>query len=165
MAEIKRHDSIRGEFAYQLYQQMEADPNIWLVMGDLGYAMLDFCRRDFPERCINVGAAEQAMLGIAVGLSEAGKRVFTYTISSFYLRAAETIALYLAGEGIPVRMVGSGVDDSYKHDGPSHHGRNAQNLINLLEIKSYYPQNKESVPDLLQKMIQSDRPSFIGLQR
>ncbi len=163
--DIKRHDSIRGEFAYQLHQQMEKDSNIWLVMGDLGYAMLDFCRRDFPDRCINVGAAEQAMLGVSVGLSEAGKRVFTYTITSFYLRAAETIGLYLHNEGIPVQLVGSGRDRDYAHDGPSHHGMLSQAFLGSLNLEQYYPDSKEEISEMVEKMVVSPRPGFISLKR
>lgn len=164
MKEINRHNSVRGEFAYWLYREMERNPNIWLVVADLGYAMLDQIRRDFPERSINVGASEQSMLGIANGLALEGKRVFTYTITSFYLRAAETIALYQAGEGIPVQMVGSGVGRDYAHDGPSHWGSPAQEVLKTMGVETLYPE-KDEVMETVKRMAESDKPLFVGLKR
>jgi len=165
MIDLPRHNSIRGEFAYQLHKQMEVNPNIYLIMADLGYAMFDFCRRDFPDRCINTGAAEASAVGIATGLALEGKIPFVYTITSFYLRAAETINLYLAGEQIPVQLVGSGMDDDYKHDGPSHNGTMAQEVLKTMRINSLYPETKEEIPDVVKIMIGSNKPNFVCLRR
>lgn len=159
------HPSQRGFFAGALYEAMISNKDIWLVCADLGWGIFDKHFKDFPDRCINTGAAEQAGMGLAVGLALENKQVFTYTITSFYLRAAETIGLYVAGEGVNVKMVGSGVNDSYKHDGPSHHGRNAQNFMKMLGIESIYPQNKEEAGKIVEYMLLSDKPSFVGLQR
>ena len=56
-----RHESMRGWFAYELHRKMTDNNKIWLVTGDLGFGMFDKIKRDFPERFVNVGAAEQAM--------------------------------------------------------------------------------------------------------
>jgi transketolase len=165
MIDLPRHNSIRGEFAYQLHRQMEANKDIYLIFADLGFAMLDYCRRDFPDRCINTGAAEASAVGIATGLALSERIPFVYTITSFYLRAAETIALYQAGEGIPVHLVGSGMDDDYKHDGPSHHGGNAQAVLRALGINSLYPETKEEIPDIVEMLVKSDKPNFLCLRR
>ncbi len=159
------HDSQRGWFAASLYEQMLRNPQIFLVAIDLTYKMFDHHFKDFPDRCINTGAAEASATGIAVGLALEGKIPFVYTITSFYLRAAETIGLYLDGEQVPVRLVGSGLFADYHTDGPSHNGTLAQAYIGSLNIKSYYPSQKEDVPTMVQSMIQSGRPSFIGLRR
>lgn len=159
------HQSQRGYFAGALYEQMEKNPDIWVVTGDLGYGMFDSIRDTFPERFINVGAAEQTMLGVAVGLALEGKRVFCYTITSFYLRAAETISLYLSQEQIPVRLVGGGRDDDYKHDGLSHDASAAQDFLKDMNVMKFSPKDKEDVPDIVKKMVTSDVPSFISLRR
>ena len=161
----KPHESQRGYFAASLYEEMLKDPNIWLVCFDLGYKVFDKHFEKFPERVINTGASEQAGMGLAVGLALENKKVFTYTISSFYLRCAETISIYLAGEGIPVKMVGSGRNDDYKHDGASHNGKNAQDFIRSLGIDGYYPEEREAVQGILYDALSSNRPSFISLQK
>lgn len=161
----KPHESQRGLFAASLYERMLENKDIWLLAGDLGFGMLDKIMQDFPERAKNVGAAEQSLLGIAVGLALEGKIPFCYTITSFYLRAAETIGLYLHGEQIPVKLVGSGRDDSYKADGPSHHGGLAQAYLGSLNIVGIHPNHKEEVPDIVQKMIVNNKPTFLTLLR
>ena len=80
-----RHESQRGYFAYELYKEMQKNPDIWVVTGDLGYKMWDFVRRDFESRFVNTGATEAAMLGVAIGLARQGKIPFFYSISTFLL--------------------------------------------------------------------------------
>ena len=110
LSSLERHDSMRGWFAYEMYNQMVQNPDIYVVTEDLGYAMFDRIKRDFPERFINVGAAEQTMMGVAVGLAMEGKIPVVYSITPFLLyRPFETIRNYIQNEEIPVIMVGGGV--------------------------------------------------------
>lgn len=162
---MKKHDSQRGYFAYELYKRMKKNKNIWLVVGDLGYKVFDTIKEEMPDRFINVGAAEQAMIGVAVGLAQEGKIVFCYTITSFFLRAAETINLYLHHEQLPVKLVGSGRDQDYEHDGYSHDATMAQKYLKGLKIQQFYPKKKEDVTGMVAKMIGNKLPSFISLRR
>lgn len=162
---MDRHDSQRGYFAYELYQQMKENPNIFLLVGDLGYRVFDKHFEDFPDRCINCGASEQAMLGLAVGLALDGKIPFCYTITSFFLRAAETISLYADHESVPIKLVGSGRDDDYKHDGFSHDATRVQQLLATLDIVAYFPDNKDKIPVFVDHMVMNNQPSFISLRR
>jgi transketolase C-terminal domain/subunit len=158
------HNSQRGYFAGALFDEMARDDSIWLLTGDLGYSMLDKIRDTYPDRFINCGASEQAMVGIAVGLALEGKKPFCYTITSFYLRAAETIALYLEHEQIPVRLIGSGRGDDYKDDGYSHWGGSAEYFLHHT-IEDAYPQTKEDVPNLVQYLVMNNKPAFLSLRR
>lgn len=156
---------MRRLFKTELHKQMTLDPKIVLVTFDMGYRMWDEVRDNYPKRFFNIGASEQAGMDIAIGMALSGKKVFVYTISSFYLRCAEAINLYLHHEQIPVRLVGSGVDDSYKHDGFSHNCTMAQKFMDLMNFKTYYPKTKSEVPSYLKLMLQSEKPSCIMLQR
>lgn len=159
------HQSQRGYFAGSLLEEMANNNDIYVLTGDLGYGQFDRIRDLFPDRFINCGASEQAMLGIAVGLAQEGKIPFVYTISSFFMRAAETIILYLYNEGCPVRLVGGGRDDDYKHDGPSHFAYQTQDFIKHLGIVDHYPLLKEDVPDIVKTMIETNKPSYLSLKR
>lgn len=162
---MNRHESQRGYFADELYEQMKNKEDIFLVVGDLGYKMFDKHFEEFPDRCINVGASEQAGVGICVGLALKGKRPFFYTITSFMLRAAETISLYLDHEQIPVQLVGSGRDQDYEHDGYSHDAGPAQRFLASMDINQLYPETKEQVPEMVIRMIDATKPGFISLKR
>lgn len=174
MKEIPRHPSMRGEFSYQLALQMEKDPDIWVVSCDLGYGMFDYIRDTYPDRFINVGAAEQAGMGIAVGLALEGKKPFVYSITTFLLyRPFETIRNYIDHEKISVRLVGGGRDKDYHIDGFSHWSEDAynifggsQNLYGFFQnIQSLWPNEKEEIEDCVKLMVDNDRPTFISLRR
>lgn len=159
------HESQRGYFGKAIYEAMANDPDVYLLTGDLGYKLFDPHFEDFPNRTISCGASEQAMLGIAVGLAQERKKPFVYTITSFFLRGAETISLYLAHENARVCLVGSGRDGDYSHDGYSHDCTQAQNFIHSLHLTEYYPENKEQIPDMVNYMVEKDEASFISLRR
>lgn len=161
------HESQRGYFSRALYQAMTEDKRVWLVVPDLGYKICDHHFTDFPDRCLNTGASEQAAMGICVGLAIEGKIPFIYSITSFLLyRPFEWIRNYLHHEEIPVRLVGSGLDNDYKHDGFTHHTFDAKRTLSLFPgIRTHFPNTKEEVPICLDDMIENDRPSFLCLRR
>lgn len=162
-----RHNSMRGWFAYELYKQMAKDEKIWLIVGDLGYKMLDYIKRDFPKRFINAGASEQAMMGIAVGLSLEGQIPIVYSITTFLLyRPFETIRNYINHEKIPVKLIGSGRDRDYSHDGISHWAQEDKEIMRILKnIKAKWPETFEEIPSLIDDMIKSDKPWYVNLRR
>ena len=164
-----KHDSIRGWFAAALHDEMEKDDRIWLLTGDLGYGMLDQIRDDFPERYLNVGASEQLLIGAGVGLALSGKIPFCYSITTFLLfRPFEWIRNYVDHENIPVRLIGSGLNQDYAHDGISHQP-SLNELIQYFKmfdnIKTFIPNDKESVPNALKMMIETNLPAFMCLRR
>lgn len=164
---MKRHNSQRGYFAYEFYKQLKKDHKIFLLVGDLGYGMWDQHFKDFPRQCFNVGAAEQTMMGMAVGLALEGKKPFVYSITTFLLyRPFEWLRLYLQHENIPVRLIASGRDKDYAHDGITHHSEDAKKILDTLpNIKQHWPDEKEEVTEILKNMINNDKPSFISLRR
>jgi transketolase len=162
-----RHDSIRGWFAYELYNQMVVNDRIWVLTGDLGYRMLDRIRADFPYRFVNCGAAEQAMIGIAVGLAQEGMIPFVYSITPFLLfRPFETIRNYIHHEKAPVRLVGSGTGHDYFHDGYSHWPEEEHEIMRTLKgIDAHWPRKKSDIPILVKRMVREHKPWYLNLRR
>ncbi len=157
---------MRRAFAQALHEQMKQNDNIYLLTGDLGYGLLDTIKNDFPERFINTGAAEQALLDIGVGLALEGKIPFCYTITPFFLRGFETIRTYMNHENIPVHMVGSGRDKDYAHDGFSHDASDIKDFLTPMKnVTQYYPDSKDDIPAILATIINSRNPSFLSLKR
>lgn len=160
------HDSHRGHFAYHLYYAMEQNPNIWLIVGDLGYGMFDRISCDFKDRFINVGAAEQTMLDVAAGLAMEGKIPFVYTITPFLTRGYETIRNYINKEDLPVKMIGSGRDKDYKHDGFSHWSEDMKDLLKPFNnVVEYWPNTKIRMETLVPELVDNGKPSFVSLKR
>lgn len=113
---------MRGAFVEALLEVAEADPRVWLLTGDLGYSVLEPFMERFPDRFVNVGVAEQNMVGVAAGLALAGKVVFTYSIANFpTLRCLEQLRNDVAYHGLPVVAVAVGGGLAYGSLGYSHH--------------------------------------------
>ncbi len=150
-----------------LHEKMKGDLRIWVITGDLGYKMWDEIRSDFPERFVNTGSAEQAMVGIGVGLALEGKIPFVYSITPFLLyRPFETIRNYIYRERIPVKLIGSGRDRDYLNDGFSHWGQEDKEVMKIFwNIRSRWPETKEEIPKLVEEMIDNSVPYYVNLRK
>ena len=156
---------MRRDFAKKLYDAMEKDTRIFLITADLGYGVLDDIRRDFPKRAINIGSSEMLMVGIAVGLAQSGYIPVCYSITPFLLyRPFELIRNYMNYEKANVKLVGSGRDDDYAHDGISHWAGDAVDIMTALKhIQTYKPE--KMTDELFTKFMYNDKPSYINLSR
>lgn len=162
-----KDNSPRGFFACELYNQMKKNKDIWLITGDLGYHVLDFIRRDFPDRFINAGASEQAMMGIAVGLALQKKIPFVYSITSFLIfRPFETIRNYLHHEKIPVRLVGAARDKEYEEEGITHWAKEDKKVMAIFRnINARWPDTNKEIRQLVLEMVKNNRPWYVNLRR
>lgn len=158
---------MRGYFAYYIYQHMAKNKKIWVISGDFGYKMWDLVQKDYPDRYVNTGASEQAMMGIAVGLALEGKIPIVYTATTFLLyRPFETIRNYIDHEKIPVIMAGSGRDKDYFDDGFSHWAEEDKKIMkNFKNIASEWPEKKEDIPALINKVLKTKKPCYINLRK
>ncbi len=114
---------MRNAFADVVYEAGCADDRVCAVVADISPAgsMVKF-RDRFPERFLNTGVAEQAMIGIAAGLAMRGLRPFCYTIATFSLfRPFEMIRVDLAYQNLPVTVIGMGAGVIYSTLGGTHH--------------------------------------------
>ena len=114
---------MRNAFADVIYEIGQSDPRICALVADISPAgsIVKF-REQFPERFINTGVAEQAMIGIAAGLALKGMRPFCYTIATFSLyRPFEMIRVDLGYQNLPVTVIGMGAGVIYSTLGGTHH--------------------------------------------
>lgn len=98
----------RDVFGKTLLDLGEQKPETVVLAADLADAtrVSAFGKR-FPDRFINVGIAEQNMVGVAAGLALGGKMVFAGTFSTFAsMRVCEQIRDDLAYQDLPVKIVG-----------------------------------------------------------
>lgn len=159
--------TMRKYFADLVLQEMKTNKKVYVLTGDLGYKMWDEVRQKFPERFINVGAAEQSLIGVAVGLALSGKIPIVYSITSFLLyRPFETIRNYIHHESIPVKLIGGGRDRDYASNGFSHWSEEDKKLMKILSnIQANWPKNNTDLEKLFAEMISTPAPYYINLYR
>lgn len=113
---------MRTAFINQLIEEARANEKIFLLVGDLGFSVVEPFAELFPERFLNVGIAEQNMAGIAAGLAMEGYCVFIYSIANFpTLRCMEQIRYDICYHNLNVKIVAVGGGFAYGSLGPSHH--------------------------------------------
>jgi len=113
---------MRTEFIRRLHKLAEANPDLFLITGDLGFGVLGDFAKKFPRQYLNVGVAEQNMMGVAAGLALEGRRVFVYSIGNFpTLRCLEQIRNDVLYHRLNVKIVAIGGGFSYGQLGFSHH--------------------------------------------
>ena len=134
--------------------------DMYFLTADVGYGVLDGLKDRMKDRFINVGLAEQSMIGVASGLALSGKEVFTYSMCSFYLRALEQIKLDLCYQDVPVKIIGVGTGFDYEYLGTTHFGIDDEKIIShLLNIDVVTPQNQSELESALKRKI--NRPLYI----
>jgi transketolase len=158
---------MRKECISLLLKEMNTNSNIVVTTADLGFGVLDPIKNGFPGRFHNVGAAEQLMIGVGIGLAEQGKIPVCYSMSSFLLyRPFEFLRNYVNAEGIPVKLIGSGRDKDYSHDGLSHWAHDDEVVLRALpNIQVYKPASIEELERIWPEFINSPFPAYLNLTR
>jgi len=114
----------RGSFAVTLLELAELDDKLMVMTADLTTLTgLERFKNNYPDKLINIGIAEQNMIGIAAGMAKEDFNVFVTTYSNFLtMRSYEQIRLHLGYMGFNVTVVGTGSGLSMGMSGNSHYG-------------------------------------------
>lgn len=112
---------MRTNFINQLIEEARRNEKIFLLVGDLGYHVIEPFVEEFPDRFLNVGIAEQNMAGIAAGLAMTGYNVYFYSIGNFpTIRCLEQIRNDIAYHQANVKVVSVGAGYAYGSLGATH---------------------------------------------
>ena len=106
----------------ELYALMKDDTRVFSLLSDSGTDYDMMLAREFPNRCLNFGIAEQNKVAAASGMAALGKVPFVYTSGAFLaFRAHEFIRNDVCFQNANVKIVGMGSGLSWSQLGPSHH--------------------------------------------
>lgn len=125
---------MRDTFARTLHKVAQRDRNVFIVVADISPAgSMEPFRDEFPEHFINVGVAEQSMIGMCAGLAMRGCTAFGYTIATFAIyRSFEMVRDDLCYQNLPVTIVGIGGGVTYSTLGGTHHSQEDVALMSAL---------------------------------
>ena len=140
---------MRNTFAEEVISQRDDDT--FFLTGDLGFMALEEVKAAFGDHFLNVGVAEQNMIGVAAGLAREGNKVFAYSIAPFcYARPFEQIRNDLCFANLPVCIVGNGGGYAYGHMGPTHHALEDCAAMSALGVRVLVPAFNEDISTMLE---------------
>jgi transketolase len=161
------HDC-RDAFAATIAELAAEDERLVIVCNDsVGSSKLGAFQDAFPERLVNVGIAEQAMIGIAGGLANGGKLPFVSGASCFMTaRGLEQIKVDLAYTNANVTLCAMSPGVAYGQLGPTHHSiediawlRAIDNLVLIV------PADPLETGQALRAAAAHDGPVFVRVSR
>lgn len=151
-------------FAETLLHLAQANRDILVVTGDSrGSGKLGPFGQALPEQIVEVGIAEQTLVGISAGLASAGKKVFAVSPACFLTaRALDQIKNDVAYSDNPVKLIGISAGVSYGALGSTHHSLHdfaALQAINNLDIVA--PADNFETAAAIKAAVSHPRPIYI----
>jgi len=158
---------MRNTFVNYLTELAASDPRIFLVVGDLGFTVIEPFRDTFPDRFLNAGVAEQNMTAVAAGIAREGYRVFTYSIANFTtLRCMEQIRNDVCYHKLPVCVVSVGGGFMYGNLGPTHHATEDIGMMRVLpRMRVFVPFSKTSTRKAVDEILAVNEPAYLRIGR
>jgi len=110
----------RNAYAMMLLALARENPNLACLTADMNFE--DHFAVELPRQHMDLGIAEQNMMGVAAGMTVSARPVFANGMSPFAIaRAYEQIKIDVAGANLPVKIVGTHAGLASGHYGPTHH--------------------------------------------
>lgn len=158
---------MRATFINTLTELSRKDDKVMCVIGDTGFSVFEQYEKEFPERFINVGIAEQNFVSFGAGLAAMGMKPFIYNVASFMIyRAWEQIELDVCYQENPVVLVGVGGGHAYGTAGPTHHGYFDLALTRELpNMMVFCPADPVEMRAAMYAVYEANRPAYIRIGR
>lgn len=159
--------AMRDVFIEQIYYKMFENKSLFFLTADFGSPKLDVLRKDFNDRFINVGIAEQNLINVATGMALEGFTLYAYAIAPFLvMRAYEQIrnnlSLLSHVREINVNLIGVGAGLSYDVSGPTHHSLEDISIIRTLpNISLISPSDWVLAEKFVDYSIENKKPKYI----
>ena len=151
-----------------LMEHAKTDKDIVVLCSDSrGSASLAPFAKEFPEQFVEVGIAEQDLVGIAAGLAKMGKKAYAASPASFVsTRSYEQAKVDCAYSNTNVKLIGISGGVSYGALGMSHHS--AQDIAAMSSIPNmrvYLPSDRFQTRCLFEALLKDEKPAYIRLGR
>jgi transketolase len=158
----------RDAYVKTLSELASADHRIVGVVNDsIGSSKLDAFKKAFPDRLINVGIAEQDMVGVAAGLANGGRIPFVSAASCFLTaRALEQIKADVAYSFHNVKLCGMSPGVAYGELGPTHHSIEDIAWLRAIDnLTIVVPADPTETAAALRWAAEVDGPVFVRVSR
>jgi len=153
----------KQEVMKEIYNYFKEDEKMCLLVGDMGFAVLDDFFDNYSDRTFNTGINEQATMSMAAGMHLAGLKPLYYSQVPFLvMRAYEQIRYDLNEHKMNVKLIGVGADNYFSTLGRSH--CIDQDDIAMMEIFKNFlilSPTKESLKQDIRTMFETNGPVYL----
>lgn len=158
---------MRTQIIDTIFARMATNSDIFFLTADMGINLVEKFAEKYPDRFLNVGIAEQNLIGVSAGLANIGFRPFTYTISNFAVhRCFEQIRNEIGIHDYPVILLGTSTGYDNAPLGPTHHILDDWGSIKAIpEIDIYCPSSVAYAGTLVDRLIGISRPAYVRIPK
>ncbi|MDB0021072.1 hypothetical protein N9E74_01150 [Candidatus Pseudothioglobus singularis] len=158
---------MRGLFFDKLKNLMKEDKSIFFLTGDTGFNLVESMLEEMPERALNVGVAEQNMIGIASGLVNVGFVPVCYAITNFLVeRSFEQIRNDICLHEYKVILVGTSTGYDNGALGATHHKLDDIGALKVLpNLRIYSPSSYSSMSAIFKEAVEAKHAAFIRIPK
>ena len=153
----------KQEVMKEIYNYFKEDESMCLLVGDMGFAVLDDFFDKHADRTFNTGINEQATMSMAAGMHLAGLKPLYYSQVPFLvMRAYEQIRYDLNEHKMNVKLIGVGADNYFSTLGRSH--CIDQDDIEMMKIFKNFlilSPTQESLTQDIQRMFEINGPVYL----
>jgi transketolase len=156
---------MRKKFSELAKQELANNPNSYVLLGDISVGMFMDKDDNLPDRVLNMGIAEQAMVGFAGGLTTAGGNVIVHTIAAFLVeRAFEQIKLCCGYNNTKLTLISANGPFDYDKLGPTHHcASDVSILATIPNFNIRVPATVDEVEEAFVEAMAGDCSTYIRL--
>ncbi len=158
---------MRGQIIDAVFERMDSNPEIFFLVADMGINLVEKIEARHPTRFLNVGIAEQNLIGVAAGLANLGYRPFVYTISNFVIhRCFEQIRNEIGIHRLPITLLGTSTGFDNAPLGPTHHILDDWGSLKAIPgIDIHCPSSTSYAAALVDQLLATDRPAYLRIPK
>ena len=147
----------------EIYSYFKDDEKMTLLVGDMGFAVLDDFFDNHPERTFNTGICEQATISMSAGMFLTGLKPLVYSQVPFLvMRAYEQIRYDLNEHKMSVKLIGVGADNYFSSLGRSHcMDSDDVDMMNIFKNFKIYAPSEASLKEDIRDMLMYDGPTYL----
>ncbi|MCP2334530.1 MULTISPECIES: transketolase family protein [Actinoalloteichus] len=157
--------TMRDVFVETTTARFDTDDRLAVVLADISADSFAPAAARWPDRVLNVGIREQAMVGVAGGLALTGLRPVVHSYTPFLVeRPFEQLKISIGHQGVGAVLVSIGASFDASSEGRTHQAPGDVALLDTLPgWRVHVPGHPDEVPALLRDAFDSDGPVYVRL--
>lgn len=155
--------TMREAFASTATELLVDDPRVAIVLAEISTQLFRDARRHDPLRVVNVGIAEQAMVGVAAGFAMEGFHPIAHSLAPFMAeRPFEQLKLDFGYQGLGGTFIGAGGSYDYASEGATHHaGGDVAAMLAIPRMQVLVPGHGVEVASLMRATYANGAPTYV----